>query len=44
MSGHKHNYVAVRVVTKKVGKRTVTYTFLECANPGCPQPNKMETK
>lgn len=44
MARHKHKYITVRTVTKVVDGKTVTYYFMECVNPGCPKPNKMEVK
>ena len=43
---HKHNYQATRREVKVIKDRRkryrVTYTFLECLTPHCPQPNKMD--
>jgi len=44
--GHTHNYVTKREKTRKetVGKKTYTVTmhYMECINPNCPQPDKLE--
>jgi hypothetical protein len=43
---HMHNYQPVRTETTVVRDRgklwEVTYTFLECLNPGCPRPDTVE--
>lgn len=46
MGTHQHNYIAKRssVRYETVGgvRYRITTTFLECVNPGCPDPDRMD--
>jgi hypothetical protein len=42
-SGHVHNYVTVRTAKTQDGTNRTMY-FMECANPGCPKPNKVDVR